>query len=244
MEKKTCEEIIKAQKDNSLTVNYNKWVFDNICPYIGNKVMDVGSGSGNFLGYLLGRESVVNIDILDVFLDSLKHSYSSYKNVHIFQCDIQDHRVIDIGRQFDIDTVICNNVLEHVQDDLKALSNINDILSSKGNLILVLPAFQCLYSKWDKSIGHFRRYNHKQIKDKLAKTNFSIKVSFYMNIVGFFGWFLNGKILGYTPTKSSLVEKQAVFFDRYIVKPLRRMENMFRPPFGQSLIIIASPIKS
>lgn len=236
------EEIIKAQADNSLTVNYNKWIFDSIRPYIGNRVMDVGAGSGNFLQYLLNRESVVTIDVLDIFIDKLSRLCDSQKNVHIFKCDIQDDSVVQIAHQHSIDTVICNNVLEHVRDDLKALNNINKILNKRGNLILILPAFRFLYSRWDKSVGHFRRYDYKDIKAKLAKNNFTIRKDFYMNIIGFFGWFLNGKILKNTPTKGCFIEQQAIFFDRYIVWLLRKIESVFRPWFGQTLIIIAQAV--
>lgn len=236
------EEIIKAQADNSLTINYNKWIFDSILPYIGNRVMDVGAGSGNFLQYLLNRELVVTIDVLDIFIDRLRRLCDSQENVHIFKCDIQDDSVVQIAHQHSIDTVICNNVLEHVQDDLKALNNINKILNKRGNLILILPAFRFLYSKWDKAVGHFRRYNYKDIKAGLAKTNFTIRKNFYMNVIGFFGWFLNGRILKNTPAKSCFIEQQAIFFDRYMVGPLRKIESVFHPPFGQSLIIVAQPV--
>lgn len=235
-------EIIKAQKDNSLTINYNKWVFENIRPYLGDRIIDIGAGLGNFLPYLLNKELIITIDVLDIFIDNLRRQYGSHANVRIFKCDIQDDNIIQIAHPYNIDTVICNNVLEHVRDDLIALKNINAILNNKGNLILVLPAFQLLYSRWDKAIGHFRRYNYKDIKDKLNEANFDIQANFYMNIMGFFGWFLNGKILRNTPTKSSLVERQAVFFDRYLVNPLRRLESIFHPWFGQSLIVIAKPM--
>jgi SAM-dependent methyltransferase len=235
------EVIIKAQSDNALTVNYNTWVFDNICSYTGNAVMDVGVGAGNFLKYFLNKEVVLGIDVIDFFVDNLFKSYGSYKNMHFFNCDIQDDKVIQIALPYKIDTVICNNVLEHVQDDIKALNNINKILIHNGNLILILPAFQLLYSKWDKAVGHFRRYNYKTIKEKLTESNFSIQKSFYMNMLGFFAWFINGRILKNTPVSGSIIEKQAVFFDRHMVRCLRKIENIFTPPFGQSLIVVARP---
>lgn len=234
------EDIIKGQKDNSLTVNYNKWIFDNINPYIGNRVIDVGSGLGNFLGYLLNRDLVIAVDILDIFIDHLRQTYAKYDSIHIFKCDVQNDSIVEIADKYKIDTVICNNILEHVQDDLKALNNIYKILNGKGNLVLVLPAFKFLYSRWDKSVGHFRRYDLQDIKEKLKKANFSIQKGFYINIVGFFGWFLNGKVLRNTP-RSYSIEGQATFFDRYIVNVLRRIEGILQPPFGQSLIIIANP---
>lgn len=236
------EEIIKAQEDNSLTINYNKWIFESIQSYVGNRVMDVGAGRGNFLQYLINKESIIAIDVLDVFVDNLRRTYGSQGNVHIFKWDIQDDNIIGLSRSYGIDTVICNNVLEHVRDDLKALHNISAILGEKGKLILILPAFQFVYNEWDKAVGHFRRYNYKNIKDKLKKANFKVYVNFYINAAGLLGWFLNGKILKNTPAKNNFIERQAVFFDCYMVKWLRIMEKAFRPSFGQSLIIIAEHV--
>ncbi len=123
------------------------------------------------------------------------------------------------------------------------MRNINTILKNRnGKLILILPAFSFLYSNWDKSVGHFRRYDYGEIKHKLKATGFLVENYFYINIVGFFGWFINGKILRNTPAKSRSIEWQAVFFDKYIVNVLRRLEKMFRPPFGQSLIMVVRPI--
>lgn len=233
------EEVIKAQEDNSLTVNYNRWIFDNIKAYVGNRVIDIGAGKGNFLGFLSERDLVLATDILDVFIDDLRKLYADYRNIHILKYDIQDEEFIQIANKFDIDTVICNNVLEHAHDDLKALHNMRKMFNRSGNLILVLPAFGFLYSRWDKSIGHFRRYDFKDIENKLIKAKFTIRANFYMNIIGFFGWFLNGRVLKNTPKTGCLIEEQAVFFDRYIVKALRKIERVFPPPFGLSLIVIA-----
>lgn len=235
------EEILRAQQDNALTPNYNRWMFDTIRPYIGNRVMDIGAGMGNFLHFLSEKESVVAIEILDVFIDALRKSYGGYKNIHILKYDIQDDNLIQIAGGYGIETVICNNVLEHVQDDLKALDNINKVLDGRGNLILVLPAFKFLFSRWDRAVGHFRRYDLKDITEKLKQANFYIEVKFYMNSIGLFAWFLNGRVFKNTPNTGGSVRKQAVFFDRYIVNYLKKLENIWHPPFGQSLLIIARP---
>ena len=239
---KQDEEIIKAQQDNSLTKNYNKWIFDNIAPYLGNRIMDVGAGLGNFLPFLSDRDFVLAIDTLDVFIDNLNQQYSACANMLIGKCDIQDNKVIELAGRYNIDTVICNNVLEHVQDDQKALINIRNIFSSPGNLVIIVPAFKFLYSGWDRSVGHFRRYAYQDIRDKLVKANFRVTLKFYMNLAGVFGWLLNGRILRNTPNKNSSVRKQALFFDRYMVKILRCLEARVHPPLGLSLIIITKPI--
>ena len=91
---KQDEEIIKAQQDNSLTKNYNKWIFDNISSYAGNRVMDVGAGMGNFLPFLSDRDLVLAIDTMDIFIDNLDRQYSVYGNVRIGKYDIQDNKII------------------------------------------------------------------------------------------------------------------------------------------------------
>lgn len=238
---KQDEEIIKAQEDNSLTVNYNKWIFDNISPYVGRRVMDVGAGMGNFLPFLSDREMILAIDTMDFFIQDLNRKYSGRANVRIAKFDIQDRRVIDFAGQYNIDTVICNNVLEHVKGDQEALVNIRNIFKGEGNLVIVVPAFKLLFSDWDRSIGHFRRYTYSDIRDKLIKADFTVVSNFYMNMAGVFGWLLNGRILRNTPKKNSSVRKQAIFFDRYMVKVSRWIESKMRPPIGLSLIVIARP---
>ncbi|PIQ87315.1 MAG: hypothetical protein COV73_03575, partial [Candidatus Omnitrophica bacterium CG11_big_fil_rev_8_21_14_0_20_43_6] len=97
---KQDEEIIKAQQDNSLTKNYNKWIFDNIAPYLGNRIMDVGAGLGNFLPFLSDRDFVLAIDTLDVFIDNLNQQYSACANMLIGKCDIQDNKVIELAGRY------------------------------------------------------------------------------------------------------------------------------------------------
>ncbi|MBU1125557.1 MAG: methyltransferase domain-containing protein [Candidatus Omnitrophica bacterium] len=243
------EEIIKAQEDNARTPNYNKWILESILPYVGTRILDVGAGQGNFLPYFLQKEFLLATDILDVFVEKLTVTYSLRTNVKVCKADIQNEEFIEIARRYYVDTVICNNVLEHVQDDQKALRNISAMLppGGRGNLILVLPAFQILYSRWDRAVGHFRRYDFSDIQSKLQKEGFSIKRSFYMNCIGFFAWFVNGKILHNTPYTGAFIKEQVLLFDRYMVKPLRFMERIIPPAFGQTLVIIAhhtySPIK-
>jgi SAM-dependent methyltransferase len=235
------EDIIRAQQDNSLTKNYNKWIFDNISPFVGDRVMDVGAGLGNFIPFLSTRDLVLAIDTLDIFLNNLNKEYSSYANILIRKCDVQEDAVVSLGRECAIDTVICNNVLEHVENDLKALNNIRKILDSNGKLIIIVPAFKFLYSNWDRSVGHFRRYTHSEIKDKLRKADFTVLSNSYMNMFGVLGWFLNGRIIKNTPNKNFFVRRQAIFFDRYMVRLLRCIEAKMHPPFGLSLIVIARP---
>jgi hypothetical protein len=62
------------------------------------------------------------------------------------------------------DTIVYIDVLEHIENDREELVHATKHLRPGGNLVVLSPAFQTLYSKFDRSIGHFRRYTKKTLK--------------------------------------------------------------------------------
>lgn len=75
------------------------------------------------------------------------------------------------GRQFDC--VVSCEVLEHVQDDMRFLCRANDLLAPGGQLMLSVPARQKYWSRDDEIVGHYRRYEKQELRDKLAEAGFS-----------------------------------------------------------------------
>ena len=96
---------------------------------------------------------------------------------------------------FSFDTVVCLNVLEHVKDDLRALSFMRTVLEPGGRLVLQVPAFQFLYGSVDRAIGHYRRYTRRDLALKMRQAGFEVEDSFYMNVIGMAGWFWNNRIM-------------------------------------------------
>ena len=233
------KDIAQAQEDNSLTLNYNKWVFELIAPYLKDRVLDAGCGAGNFIRYMLDKKVIVACDVESFFLEAVKKNYGSFSHVHAYKCDIQDKGIIGICAGYSVDSVICNNVLEHVPDDIKALENACSILPAGGVMALIVPAVPCLYNKWDAAVGHMRRYSKAEVIDKLSRSGFRVKKAFYINMLGMAAWFINGAVLGNTPASSLSIQRQAVFFDRYMVRPIRALESAVGVPIGQSIIAIA-----
>ena len=82
--------------------------------------------------------------------------------------------------------IYTSNVLEHIDDDVEALRNIHAMLKPGGHLVIYVPAFMCLYSKLDSSIGHYRRYHKEELFEKLRKSRFEVIDSFYVDSIGFF----------------------------------------------------------
>jgi len=87
------------------------------------------------------------------------------------------------------DGVYTSNVLEHIEDDVRALQQIRSVMKPQACLVVYVPAFQCLYSSWDNSVGHHRRYNKKDLLFKLDVAGFDVTKVIYVDTLGFFASF-------------------------------------------------------
>ena len=94
------------------------------------------------------------------------------------------------------DGVYTSNVLEHIKDDVHTLQQIRSVMKIQSNLVVYVPAFKCLYSLWDASVGHHRRYDKKEILFKLDAAGFEVVKIFYVDSLGFFASFA-ARIFGY-----------------------------------------------
>ena len=141
----------------------------------------------------------------------------------------------DMARYGRFDSAVLINVLEHIEDDEGALKLLSDLLDERGRLLLWVPAFEALYSDFDRRIGHFRRYRVSDLRSKVESVGLRIDRARYVNPVGGLAWLVTARLLGRTPTDKGAVE----VFDRYFVPWLKRVDRHLQPPFGQSVFLAA-----
>jgi SAM-dependent methyltransferase len=132
------------------------------------------------------------------------------------------------------DTVICVNVLEHIEDDAVALAAMAAILSPGGVIVLLVPAFAALFGPIDRNLGHYRRYRRDEIARLARAAGLEIAKLHYMNVAGFVGWWVNARLL----KRESQSDRQIAIFDRWMVPVLSALEGAIPPPFGQSLLAV------
>lgn len=210
------------------------WIYENIKNALGKNIIEIGCGIGTIIKLILRKDNeITGVDISDKYIKFLKKQYKNVKNLKFIKSDIFGLPKKVKNKFFD--TVVMVNVLEHIKDDDKALKIVNKLLKKNGKIALMVPAFNMLFGPLDKSVGHFRRYNKNQLKELLIRNGFVIQKIYYMNFIGFFGWFINVRLLrkDYTP------QAQTYFFDKFFVPIIRKIEKWLKPPFGQSLIAIA-----
>jgi len=174
---------------------------------------------------------VVAVDNNPLMLDAFEKRYGSNERVRAIKASLDDLPKKDL-LNLKLDTVICLNTLEHIKDDIEVLSNFNYILS-KGHLILLVPVFQKLYCPLDKAAGHYRRYQLKEISEKVESCGFEIQKKMYFNLFGILGWIVNGKIL----KKERLSNKLLSLFNSFLPF-FNFLEKLVGPPFGLSIILI------
>ena len=82
------------------------------------------------------------------------------------------------------------NVLEHIKDDIGEIEKAFSKLNKNGNLIILVPAHNELYSKFDEAIGHHRRYKV-DFFSKVNIKNSKLQKLEYLDSTGYFLYYLN-----------------------------------------------------
>jgi len=213
--------------------NYFAWQSRLILRELGRRVVEVGCGIGNFTELLLDREIVIALDSEPACVDVLRQRFPSRANLHALTCDAAGPTFRELAR-FQPDSCICVNVLEHIQDDQQALEAMASILAPGGVIVLLVPAFEALYGPIDRNLGHCRRYNRPSLKHLAASARLEICKLRYWNFIGFFGWWINARVL----RREAQSDRQIAIFDRCVAPVFEAIENAAPPPFGQSLLAV------
>ncbi|GAC1438248.1 MAG: hypothetical protein NVSMB68_09990 [Thermoanaerobaculia bacterium] len=210
---------------------YNSWIWDGMKPYVGDRVLEIGAGSGAMTRFLYGRELIVATDKETAYIDRLHNAFRRRPGVTVERFDLEADDPRKLSR-YSFDTVTLINVLEHTADDELALRHANELLEPDGRVIVFVPASKELYGKLDESIGHQRRYDREDLVEKLAGAGFDVEHSVYQNRLGRIAWQINSGLLG----RKELPAGQSRLFDLF-VPVLRRLEGE-NPSTGLSLMAV------
>lgn len=172
---------------------FTAWMAETIRPYVGEQVLEIGAGIGNLTLNLAPRSLYWASDINSHYLHELRKLQETRPYLRASQVDLTAGESFPSAQRFD--TVICLNVLEHVEDDLTALRNIWQSLQEGGRAIVLVPQGPDLYGTLDKVLGHFRRYSREQLASVAESAGFRVHCILTFNRAGSPAWWLNGKIL-------------------------------------------------
>jgi SAM-dependent methyltransferase len=227
----TCQDLIQMSKAK----NYVQWQFSLIKDFLGKRIVEIGGGIGTFTTLLAKTgASVICLEPDTNCYHTLIRMTEKFETVQVFNIkaeQLNDH----VPNSYKADTVVCVNVLEHIEDDKSAIENFAGLLEPGGRFIVFAPAIPWIYGKIDMRLGHFRRYTKDGLLKLLKDSHMEVERVRYFNFPGLLGWIWNTKIL----PKDQQSDRQIRFFDRMIVPWLSVIERFLPPPVGMSLIAIA-----
>ena len=211
--------------------SYNKYLFDFLSPYLGKSVAEVGCGIGNLSKYLIKQADMAYLtDIEDRYIVRMKNLFFNLPYVKVMKTSAEELGTVMTEK---VDSVVCLNVLEHIEDERKALSSFHSVLNPGGNLLLIVPAHEFLYGNIDKSKKHYRRYTKKSVISVLEENGFAVKKIRFLNLISVPGWFISGRIF----KKSSIPYWQIKAVN--LLMPWLYLERYFNLPCGLSLFVAA-----
>jgi glycosyltransferase involved in cell wall biosynthesis len=173
---------------------FNAWLAETVRPYLGDRILEIGAGIGNFTNHFIPRSLYLASDIDPNHLHSLR-SYSIGKPymrvMHIDATNPEHFR--DLEHQFD--TVLMLNVLEHVPDEQQALRNAWRALQPGGRAIILVPQYPGLYGTLDEALGHRERYTPATLEAAMRRAGFRLQETFDFNRYSVPAWWFHGKVL-------------------------------------------------
>jgi len=196
--------------------NFNGWMYKTIKPFTKGNILEIGSGIGNISKFFLNDNAQITLsDIRENYCSALEQKFSTFSNLkNIELMNLTDE---NFEQKFShllgtFDTVFAMNVVEHIYDDNLAIENCHKLLKPGGHCIILVPAYQRLYNKFDHELEHYRRYSEKSLNKLFHNNQFKIIHNQYFNFAGIAGWFVSGKLQG----NKSIPKGQMSFYNKLV----------------------------
>ncbi len=213
---------------------FNCWMYDSIRKHLGTRIVELGSGRGNLSKLLKQRATVMLTDCRDSYLDELRGKWAHLPNVRVERLDLLNPDDYGMLADFNADTVVCLNVLEHIEDDQQVLKWLHDAVPVGCRVVFLVPYNQRLFSRFDSEIGHYRRYGKAELEEKMRLVGLRVDSQFYFNKAGVVAWWVGNTLMG----QRSLTARQLRIYN--FLTPFFRVLDRVLPTQGLSTIVVAS----
>ena len=221
----------------SEAVRYQAHVFGLVRPHVGSHVLEVGCGIGTMSRLLLDVDQRLRLVCIEPNANCAgraRDALAGQTRVAIRMCHLEECRAADL-QQEQFDTVVCVNVLEHIEDDVRALALFRDIVAGAGGQVIIfVPAVQGIYGPHDAALGHHRRYSKRSLTAAFSAAGLDVVAMKYTNPIGLLGWMYNLYVSGNTEHTSGQVR----VFDRFVAPWALPLERVVTPPIGLSLFAV------
>lgn len=215
----------------SHAVRWKRYWSRKIAPYIGTDVLEVGAGTGTNTALLASarQRRWIAVEPDGALADRIRQRVSASDN-RPGQLEIVTGDLTSV-RATGIDTILYIDVLEHIEHDAEEMQRAFELLAPGGHLIILSPAHQALYSPFDQSIGHYRRYTRRTLTEAGRSCGKPHRM-FYLDACGMLASLGNRFF-----SRQSLPTLQQIrFWDTYLVSASELIDPLLAFRLGKTVI--------
>lgn len=211
--------------------NWKNYYGSIIKPFLKGDVLEVGAGIGETTHSLCDgtQKSWVCVEPdADLTAEITQKVQANYLPSIV---EVKTGTLSDVGSNNRYDAIIYIDVIEHIENDLEELKRAATFLKPNGHLVILVPAHNYLYSKFDQAIGHFRRYNKKMLLNVVPKELQKVDLR-YLDSVGLSASLANKWFL-----KQDYPElKQVKFWDDFMVPISKITDKISFHTIGKTVV--------
>ena len=211
-------------------VQWKSYFRSRLAPYIQGNVLEVGAGLGGTTQVLYDDSvrSWVCLESDEALAKQIPDYLGAEKAAKVV---IEVGCVVDLPADKLYDTILYIDVLEHIEDDAGEMQQASAHLRPGGHIIVLSPAFNLLYSDFDKAIGHYRRYT-KGLLRKAFPSELREERLLYLDSLGMLASLANRIML----RQSYPRKEQLAMWDRWIIPVSKVFDPLILHAVGRSVI--------
>lgn len=208
---------------------WKRYVRSKLRRYLCGDVLEVGAGIGSMTRVLRDetQRRWVCLEPDPALANQIPlHAISEPCEIHVGRLDA-------LSRKERFDAIVYLDVLEHIEDDREELKTAALYLRDGGRIVVLSPAHQWLFSPFDASIGHFRRYDRTSLME-ISPPGVRLDVCRYLDSAGLLPVLGNRLLLRHAiPTTS-----QILLWDRLLVPLSTVLDGLLGGRVGKSILAI------
>ena len=219
----------------SEAVRYQAHVFELLRPHLGRRVLEVGCGIGTTsLRFAEVADRLVCIEPNPNCVSRARAALDGNPRITLHTCHLEEcDRAEMLEQRFD--TVVCVNVLEHIEHDVQALTLFHEfVAAARGKVLIFVPAVQAAYGPLDAALGHHRRYSKPTLRAAFQSAGLTVETLRYTNPIGLLGWIYNAHISKTTEHTSGQVR----LYENLVAPWALPLDRWVPPPIGLSLFAV------
>jgi SAM-dependent methyltransferase len=214
-------------------VNWKRWFAAQMAPYIRGRVLEVGAGIGGNIPFLM-NDRVTHWLALEPDPAQMTAIRSALRlDTWRERCEARQGTIDTLPADVRFDTILYVDVLEHIRDDAQELARAARHLAPGGNLIVLSPAHQFLFSPFDAAIGHFRRYS-RDVITRIGPPGCETVALRFLDTAGML-LSLGNRLL----TRAAMpTPRQILLWDRLFVRLSRWLDPLTAYRIGKSVLVV------